>query len=164
MTSRTERHRQMAEAALRAHMAMTQAHVEGGEPVTSVPTPTGKKVVVYTPQYGENAVDASPLGASDGALRELRMFWKRIPGFGIKEYEIFPSETGWAQVTHWRGTGEDGNEYLGQEVDIVHTDDDLDVTRFEIYSDSKQWMKLVEYANDKPARELPSYSQLLAES
>ena len=34
MSDRIERHRAMAQERIRAHMAMTQAHVEGREPVS----------------------------------------------------------------------------------------------------------------------------------
>jgi hypothetical protein len=161
--TRTDRHQEMAQRALRAHQALTQAHVEGREPVVDE-QPAGKPMVLYTPQLGERELDHAPLSGGEGSLRELRMYWKRIPDFGVQDFEIFPSETGWAQVLYWGGTGLDGKDYRAEEVDIVRTDDALDITRFEIYSDAKQWTKLVAYANDASPADLPGYDELLAGS
>jgi hypothetical protein len=161
MTNRTERHFEMAEAAIRAHQALTEAHVAGHEPVATAPKDASRKVTLYTPQLGEHEVDDNVMAGSEGSLRELRMFWQRIPDFGVKSYEVFASEAGWAQVLYWSGTGLDGATYDAQEVDVVRTDDAFNITRFEIYSDGKQWLKLVEYANDKSARDLPSYDKIL---
>lgn len=168
MSSRSERHREMAEAALRAHQGLTEAHLGGREPEPAPEQKPARSVAFYTPQLGESELDRTPMSGGEMSLRELEMYWKRIPDFGIKDYEIFPSEAGWAQVLYWRGTGEDGQEYLAEEVDIVRTDDDFNVTRFEIYSDAAQWMELVAYANDTTAAELRrssgSYGDLMAES
>ncbi len=151
----------MAEAAIRAHQALTEAHVAGHEPVVTPPKDASRKVTLYTPQYGEHDVDDTVMAGGEGSLRELRMFWQRIPDFGVKSYEVFASETGWAQVLYWGGTGLNDTLYQAQEVDVVRTDGEFNITRFEIYSDGKQWLKLVEYANDKSARELPSYDKIL---
>ena len=164
MTSRTERHQEMAERAMRAHQALTEAHVAGREPVVVEQPPPTKTIVFYTPQLGEKEVEHTPMSGGEGSLKELRMYWKRIPDFGIKEYEIFASENGWAQVLYWRGTGDDGTELSAEEVDIVRTDDEFDITRFEIYSDAKQWTKLVAYAHDTSTKDLASYAELVAES
>lgn len=167
MTSRAERHQEMAEAALRAHQALTQDHVAGREPQPVQYPDLQQPVTMYIPQYGENQFDHNPLMGSETSLRELRMYWKRIPDFGVNEYEIFTSEKGWTQILCWRGTGEDGAEYRGDEVDVVYTDDDFNVTRVEIYSDAKQWSAIVAYANDKTIEEMkdsPGYAELLADA
>ena len=166
MSNRTDRHAEMAEAALRAHQALTQAHVEGREPEpVDYPTPPAA-VEVYIPQYGEQTTDRAMLMGSEASLRELEMYWKRIPDFGVKQYQIFANERGWVQVLAWQGTGEDGLEHRGDEVDVVYTDDDFNLTRVEIYSDSKQWLALIAYANDTTVEEreqsTSSYGDLIA--
>lgn len=167
MTSRAERHRAVAEQNLSAHQALARAHLEGREPAVR-PEPTAAKPgVLYTPQTGESALDHTPISGCESSLRELRMYWKRISDFGIESFEIFPSEVGWAQVLYWGGTGENGQEYRAQEVDVVRTDEAFDITRFEFYSDAGQWIELVAYVNDKTPKELRSgrgYEDLIAGS
>jgi hypothetical protein len=167
MTSRTELHRATAEAALRAHQALTEAHVAGHEPEAEPIPDDAPSFTIYTPQLGEQQMQGTPMSGDERSLKELQMYWKRIPDFGVKRYEIFPSETGWAQILYWSGTGEDGVRYEAEESDIVRTDDDGNIARFEIYSDAGQCMRLVAYANDRTveemeARRASTYEQLLA--
>ena len=60
---------------------------------------------------------------------------------------MFASDTGWAQVLYWGGTSDDGQEFRAQEVDVITTDDDFAVTRYEIYSDAKQWRDIVKFVH-----------------
>ena len=161
MTTRIERHAEMAEAMVNGHQSMTEAKVGGEEPVAAVAEGSSRKMIFYTPQYGEHEVDACMAMGGSGSLRELKMFWQRIPDFGVKSYDVFANEKGWAQVLYWSGTGDDGNTYSAEEVDVVHTDDEFNITRFEIYSDSTQWTKVVEYTNGKSVKDLPAYDKLL---
>ncbi len=147
MTTRTERHRQMAEKYLIEHQAMTQAHIEGRTPTLPTAIQTGP-VTFYIPQRGESIMEGGAHFADNALpLRELELYWKRIPDFGVKRYDIFASESGWAQVLYWGGTGEDGTVFNAEEVDVMKTDEDFRVTRFEIYSDAKQWRQLVAYVH-----------------
>ena len=162
MSSRTDRHREIAERGIREHQALTTAHVEGGTPTVTAPVPSGKPTVFFTPQLGEHVVEEGmAFGATETSLRELQMYWKRIPDFGVKDTKVFPSETGWAQVLYWSGTGDDGTVIDAQEVDVITTDDEFDVTRFEIYSDAKQWRDILKFLNHG---QLPDagYGELLA--
>ena len=145
MTARTERHFAMAERYLKEHQAMTAAHVAGREIVLPTAIQSGP-IEFYIPQRG-NSVMQNGGHFADAAmpLRELQLYWKRIPDFGIQRYEIFTSEAGWSQTLYWGGTGEDGQVFNAEEVDIVKTDENFRVTRFEIYSDAKQWRQLVAY-------------------
>ena len=86
-------------------------------------------------------------GATETALRELQLYWKRIPT-SVMDAKVFASETGWAQVLYWGGTADDGREFHAQEVDVITTDDDFAVTRYEIYSDAKQWRDIVKFVHD----------------
>ena len=149
MGIRTERHRVIAEEHIRAHQAMTEAHIAGRAPVSrrSLIKPG---VRVFMPQTGERIVQNSIYGEQDpvdGALKELRMFWARIPDFGIKEFAVFPAESGWVQVLKWSGTGEDGTFWAAQEASAYETDAVFEVTRIEIYSDTAQWMAVAAYAS-----------------
>jgi hypothetical protein len=126
-----------------------------------------REMACFEPERFEAGSEDRPAcRGSEMSLRELQMYWKRIPDFGVTEYEIFTSEKGWTQILCWRGTGEDGAEYRGDEVDVVYTDDEFSVARVEIYSDAKQWSAIVAYANDKTIEELkdsPGYAELLAD-
>lgn len=147
MTSRSERHRQMAEKYLIEHQAMTLAHIEGRQPTLPTAIQTGP-VTFYIPQRGESIMEGGAHFADNALpLRELELYWKRIPDFGIKRYDIFTSDSGWSQVLYWGGTGEDGTVFNAEEVDIMKTDENFRVTRFEIYSDAKQWRQLVAYVH-----------------
>ena len=162
MSSRTDRHREMAEAGLREHQALTTAHVEGRTPTVVQHDPSGKPAAFFTPQLGESVIENGfAFGGTESALKELQLYWRRIPDFGVKDAKVFPSETGWAQVLYWGGTADDGRVISAQEVDVVTTDDDYDVTRFEIYSDAKQWRDILKFLNDG---ELPdaNYGELIA--
>ena len=146
MSSRTERHREMAERAIREHQALTTAHVEGSTPTVTVQNPNGKPTAFFTPQLGEHLVEEGmAFGATETSLRELQLYWKRIPDFGVKDTKVFPSETGWAQVLYWGGTADDGQIIDAQEVNVITTDEDFAVTRFEIYSDAKQWRDILKF-------------------
>ena len=148
MASRIERHYRMAEKYLLEHQAMTRAHIEGREPVLPTVMQTGP-VAFYIPQRGESILESGGHFADNALpLRELQLYWQRIPDFGIQRYDIFASETGWAQVLYWGGTGEDGTVFNAEEVDIMKTDENSRVTRFEIYSDAKQWRQLVAYVHN----------------
>jgi len=147
--NRTERHRQIGEAHLRAHQAMTEAHIAGRVPASrsSLYQPGTR---VFMPQTGVRVIQNSIYGdkdPKDGALKELMMFWQRIPDFGIKEFEIYASETGWLQVQKWWGTGEDGKLYAAQDAVAHETDSDFNVVYAEVISDTRQWMKVAAYAN-----------------
>jgi hypothetical protein len=166
MTDRIERHREMATRTLQVYQGLSKAHAEGREPILA-PPPPGPKVIFYTPQQGEREVDASPYEDPGPALRELKMYWRRIPDFGVERFEVYPSETGWAQAMYWRGTGENGKTYTAEEADIVVTDEDCNIVRLEAYSDTHQWSKIVAYCNDMTLKELravPSFDALMDES
>ena len=153
MTARTERHRRMAETYLAEHQAMTKAHIEGRTPVLPTAIQSGP-IEFYIPQRGDSIMESGAHFADNGLpLRELQLYWRRIPDFGIKRYEIFVSETGWAQALYWGGTGEDGTIFNAEEVDIVKTDETFRVTRLEIYSDAKQWRELVAYVHHADAEQ-----------
>ena len=152
----------MAESALRGHQEMTRAHVEGREPVFDEVAP--RAVTYFTPQSGERVVEWSGgMRASSSSLKELKMYWQRIPDFGIERFRIFPSETGWVQVVHWGGTDLDGQHHRAEEVDVVDTDQECNVVRYEVYSDKAQWMELVAFAYGRPADELGTYGELVEE-
>jgi hypothetical protein len=148
MASRTERHLEIAEGHIRAHQAMTQAKIEGRTPVCP-PSKLKPGCVVFAPQSGERVVQNSIYGPQDpkeGSLKELRMFWARIPDFGIKHFHVFATEEGWGQILHWSGTGEDGELKHAEEASFSWTDPEFNVTRVELYSDSRQWMGVAAYA------------------
>lgn len=148
MTSRSERHFAMAERYLKEHQAMTAAHVAGREIVLPTAIQSGA-IDFYIPQRGESVMENGGHFADNALpLRELQLYWKRIPDFGVKRYEIFTNESGWSQTLYWGGTGEDGRVFNAEEVDIVKTDENFRVTRFEIYSDAKQWRQLVAYVQN----------------
>lgn len=162
MSERIERHRAMAEERIRAHMAMTQAHMEGRTPV-SMSFDTGP-VEYFTPQSNSaRVVEGGYIFGKDGQLRELRMYWDRVPDFGIKEFEVFPSESGWAHVLYWRGTTVDGQEISGQEADIIRTDENFNVVRVEYYCESAQWTRLAAIAQgeDPATFDLKRYYEVL---
>ena len=73
-----------------------------------------------------------------------------------------PPGSGWAQVLYWGGTSGDGQVFDAQEVDVFTTDDDFDVTRYEIYSDAKQWRDILKFLH---GWQLPSagYGELIAQ-
>ena len=162
MSDRIERHRAMAQERIRAHMAMTQAHMAGRVPV-SMSFDSGP-VEYFTPQSNKAIiVEGGYIFGKDGQLRELRMYWDRVPDFGIKEFEVFPSESGWAQVLYWRGTTVDGQEIAGQEADIIRTDENFNVIRVEYYCESKQWTTLAAIAQgvDPETFDLKKYYEVL---
>ncbi|RYD89091.1 MAG: hypothetical protein EOP61_32350 [Sphingomonadales bacterium] len=145
MTDRIERHRQMAEAGINEHRALTAANVAGRRPVIARASTTGVPATYFTPQGGEQLrADGISWGGSEKTLKELQIFWKRIPDFGI-EARIYPSETGWAQALNWIGTADDGTHWDVQEVDIFTTDEAFNVIRMEIYSDLRQWKDLLTF-------------------
>ena len=145
MSNRIERHRLMAEAGVREHQALTAANVAGRRQVIARSSTGGTPATYFTPQGGEQSrPEGISWGGSEKTLKELQIFWKRIPDFGI-EARIYPSETGWAQALNWRGTADDGSYWDVQEVDIFTTDEDFNVTRMEIYSDLQQWKDLLDY-------------------
>jgi hypothetical protein len=154
----------MAEAGIRAHRALTDAHVSGGRHLIVPASSQATRTVFFTPQMGEHIVEGGmAFGATDTALGELQLYWKRIPDFGIKDAKVFPSDDGWAQVLHWGGTADNGDSITAQEVDVITTDDAFAITRFEIYSDAKQWRKIIELVHGGA---LPggSYADLIARS
>ena len=145
MPERIERHRQMAEAGIREHQALSEANVAGHKPVIARASTSGVPATYFTPQGGEQQrPEGISWGGSEKTLKELQIFWKRIPDFRI-EARIYPSETGWAQVLHWIGTGDDGSDWEVQEIDVFTTDEAFNVTRMEIYSDLQQWKDLLDY-------------------
>ena len=151
MNDRTTRHREMAESHIHEHQAMTRAKIEGREPVSAASKIT-PGCVVFAPQSGERVVENSIYGPDDpkdGPLKELRMFWRGIPDFGITEYKIFATEDGWGQILYWSGTGLDGEIKAAQESSFCFTDADFNVVRIELYSDSKQWMGVAAYATGR---------------
>jgi len=156
----------MADAALRGHQALTRAHVEGRDPVIEeTPAEMTGTITYFTPQSGERVLEwTGGMRASEGSLQELAMYWQRIPDFAIERYRIYPSETGWVQVVYWGGTSEDGEHHRAEEVDVVDTDDDFNVVRYEVFSDKAQWMNLVAYAYDRPVEELGNYGDMIAET
>ena len=123
---------------------MTQAHIEGRTPVS--PERDSGRIVYFTPQSGERVVEGDSIFGKGGALHELQMYWRRIPDFGIKQFEIFPTETGWAQTLHWSGTTADGEFVHAEEADVYKTDESFNIVRVEYYCDSKQWFKLAALA------------------
>ena len=161
MPGRIERHRAMAQERIHAHQAMTQANVEGRTPV-SMAFDRGT-VTYFTPQSGERVSQDGYILGKDGQLRELMMYWDYIPDFGIKEFEVFPSEAGWAQVLYWGGTTVDGRQVSGQEADIIRTDSDLNVVRVEYYCDTRQWMELAALAQrqDPATFDIKKYYEVL---
>ena len=54
-------------------------------------------------------------GKDHMALLELRMYWQRMPDFGITRFEVYPDENGWAQVLYWGGTTPEGQTFEAQE-------------------------------------------------
>lgn len=147
MPSPTQRHQQIAETYLQEHQAMTRAHVAGLPPVLPTAIQSGP-ITFYIPQRGESILENGGHFADPALpLRELELYWQRIPDFGIQRYDIFANDTGWAQVLYWGGTGEDGTVFHAEEVDIMKTDETGRVHRFEIYSDAKQWRQLVAYVH-----------------
>jgi hypothetical protein len=151
--SRIERHRQMAEKRIREHQAMTQAHVEGRKPVCPAADILATNATFFAPAFGEIAQHQDASGQDSASLNELRMYWQRIPDFGIKKFEIFASETGWAQVLYWSGTTKEGNVLQAQEADIFRTDANFKIVRIENYHDWQQWKELAAFAAGKdPAK------------
>jgi hypothetical protein len=152
----------MAEGAIRDHQALTTAHVAGRTPTVTAQEPRAVPTIFYTPQLGEQVVESGMLfGATEASLRELQLYWKRIPDFGVKDTKVFPSETGWAQVLYWGGTADDGRVIEAQEVDVITTDEAFHVTRFEIYSDAKQWRDILKFLHDGQLPEV-GYGELVA--
>lgn len=144
MTDRIDRHRTMAEQRIRGHQAMTEAHVQGRTPVS--PERDIGRIIYFTPQSGERVVEGDSIFGKNGALHELEMYWKEIPDFGIKSFEIFATETGWAQTLHWNGTTRSGEFVRGEEADVYKTDEDFNIVRVEYYCDAKQWHRLAALA------------------
>lgn len=144
MTDRTERHRQIAEQRVRAHQAMTAAHIAGEPPVA--PERDSGRIVYFTPQSGERVVEGDSIFGKNGALHELEMYWREIPDFGIKRFEIFPAETGWAQTLHWSGTTRGGEFVHAEEANVYKTDENFNIVRVEYYCDSKQWFRVAALA------------------
>jgi hypothetical protein len=161
MSSRAERHQELAEAGIRAHQGLTTAHVERRAPAAGHAS-GGKPTTLRTPQLGERVIESGfSFGATESALKELQLYWQKIPDFGVKDAKVFSSETGWAQVLYWGGTTDDGLPVSAEEVDIVTTDEDFDIVRYEIYSDAKQWRDLLKIVHDG---RLPSqsYDEMMA--
>ena len=147
--SRTEHHRAMAEKRITEHMAMTAAHIAGREPICPAADVYAPDATFFTPAFGEGKAMASTDGADHISLNELRMYWQKIGDFGIKRYEIFPSESGWLQVLYWNGHNQEGKLVEAQEADLFHTDKDFRITRTENIHDWAQWQALAAYANGK---------------
>ncbi|TVV74172.1 hypothetical protein [Sphingomonas solaris] len=147
--SRIERHREMAEKRIREHQAMTQAHIEGRSPICPAADVLGTNPTFFSPAFGESPIKPSADGADHVSLNELRMYWKRIGDFGIKKYQIYPANDGWAQVLYWAGTTSDGKLVEAQEADIFRTDKEFRIVRVENYHDWQQWKSLAAFVNGK---------------
>ena len=149
MNSRIERHREMAEAGLKHHQGLTQAKIEGREPVTGRPgMPVG--CVFHVTGMRETVItEGSGFGAPDAALRELRLYWHRIPDWGIKDYAIYPAEDGWIQFSYWGGTDTDGKKHAAWEAIRMFTDEDFNFYRVESIVDMKEWSDLVAFAQGR---------------
>ena len=146
MTDRAARHRILAEAGIKEHQDMIAAHLAGQKPPVVRSFETGKPAVFFTPQSGEKLRERGmSWGGTEHALKELQMYWRRIPNFGVHEARIFTSEEGWVQVLYWSGTADDGTYLAAQEVDVITTDADFDIVRLEIHSDKAQWINIVTF-------------------
>ena len=157
---RTERHLQLAEAGIRGHQAMTAAHVAGRKPVVRLAT-AGPPTTLWILGRGEFVIkDGFHWGATEEQLKELQAYWHRIPNFGLTA-RVYPSETGWAQVLDWSGTGDDGKIRHAHEVDVITTDADFNITRFEIYWDRQQWKDLFAFL-DEGKTPIENYAERIA--
>jgi hypothetical protein len=85
---------------------------------------------------------------------EFRMYWKGIPDYGIKDYEVWPVETGWIARLAYKGTARDGEEIVAHHVDIVTTDNQGRVVRLEWYVDQEQWLRVWAKASGMSVEEL----------
>jgi hypothetical protein len=149
LVSRIEHHREMAEKRIRDHQAMTNAHIVGRAPVCQIADVVAANATFFTPAFGEGPLRTSQDGSDHVGLNELRMYWHKIPDFGVKRYEIFPSDTGWAQVLYWSGTTTDGKIVEAQEADIIKTNEKFEIVRIENYHDWQQWKALAAFAMSK---------------
>jgi hypothetical protein len=147
--SRSEQHLQMAEEGLRAFHAITEAHVAGKIPEVRPEKENKKPVEIWF--LGGTALQLEEgmtgLGTED-TLKEMQVYWPRIPNFGMKEWRVYPNETGWAQVTVWAGTGVDGERKAANEVDVITTDKDFNIVRWEIYWDRPEWQAVWDYVSE----------------
>lgn len=147
---REARHRDMAETRLREHQAMTEAHVSGRTPVCPTAFTYVPGAKFFSPAFGESLTLVPTDGKEHVSLLELRMYWQRLPDFGIKRFEVYPDENGWAQVLYWGGTTADGTLFEAQEAGVYKTDADFRVVRVENIHDWEQWRKLAAFACDQP--------------
>ena len=114
MTDRTTRHSELAAAGIKEHQDMIAAHLAGLKPPIVRSYETGKPAIFFTPQSGEKIVKGGiSWGGTEHALKELQMYWRRIPDFGVHEARIFASEEGWVQVLYWSGAAPDGTLFRG---------------------------------------------------
>lgn len=148
--SRSERHRNMAETRHRQHQAMTAAHINGQTPVCPTLFDHVPGAKFFSPAFGESVALLSTDGQDHMALLELRMYWQRLPDFGITRFEVYPDENGWAQVLYWGGSTTEGKLYEAQEAGIYKTDADCRILRMENYHDWQQWRTLAAFACGQP--------------
>jgi hypothetical protein len=146
MTDRIQRHAQMGEEYWHMTMDCVTAHLQGRRPLSPWLPRSADSVVAFA-QTGD-----IPLGEGDEnkimQLKELQMFWQKIPDFGPKSFKLVPDENGWGVFLYWGGTDETGKKYLYYEADRVTTDANFDVTRYEIHCDLAEWMRLAAFVND----------------
>jgi hypothetical protein len=129
------------ETARRKYDAMRVGHEIGY--VKAWYTPDGEihepfNVTMFAPTSGEHTVAVDSIDPNS----EFQMFWKRIPDFGIKEYEVFPHEAGWVAKQVYRGTALDGSEVVAYQAEFVWTDDQCRVVRVERYKDMSEWHRV----------------------
>ena len=119
--NRVETHREMAR---RKYEAQAVGHEVGHIDVWYTPEGPAREpyeLTLFSPKRGEWKVSADTMDPN----REFQMYWTRIPDFGIKDYEVWPVETGWIARLAYKGTARDGEEIVAHQVDIVTTDDPL---------------------------------------
>ena len=146
---RARRHGEMAEQRHREHQAMTAAHVNGGTPVCPVAFDHAPDAKFFSPAFGESIALVPTDDKDHVSLLELRMYWQRIPDFGITRYEVYPDENGWVQILYWSGTATDGSVHEAQEAGVYKTDADFRILRFENFHDWNQWRRLAAFACDQ---------------
>jgi hypothetical protein len=111
------------------------------------------ELTLFSPKRGDWTVTIASPDTMDGNA-EFRMYWKGIPDFGIKKYDVWPLEDGWIARLIYGGTARDGERIVAHQVDIVTTDDQDRVVRLEWYVDQEQWLQVWAKASSKTVDEV----------
>jgi hypothetical protein len=118
------------------------------------------ELTLFSPKRGDWTVTMTSPESMDPDA-EFQMYWKGIPDYGIKKYDVWPLEDGWIARLVYGGTARDGEAVIAHQVDIVTTDDQERVVRLEWYVDQEQWLRVWAKASGKTVEEVRAMVETL---